>query len=309
MRSTRRLPAAALAFAILAACTSGASPASPTTTSTTPISATAPTTGTAPKPETSETTSTSTTLPNPAAEPNQDILTVVPGVLTVGTESLVPPWYVGSTPESVTAGFEYDLAKALAARLGVSSVRVIVTPLVSLLSGQDCRCDLMLSEVLVTDDRARRADLTEPYLTVDQAVLVRTGVSMANIAEGRSFRWGVAMKNAAGLDVITKRIKPTTAPDVLVDESDGIKRVADGRLDAMILQTPSALAAAAANPGLVVAGQLRTGELYAGALALGSPNTAALNDAIGNMRDDGTIALFLRQYFGMNPADVPEIPS
>jgi ABC-type amino acid transport substrate-binding protein len=77
----------------------------------------------------------------------------------------------------------------------------------------------------------------------------------------------------------------------------------------MITQTPTALAAAANNPALTVAGQMRTGELFAGALALGSPNTAALNDAIRTMRDDGTIALFLRQYFGGNPADVPEIPS
>jgi ABC-type amino acid transport substrate-binding protein len=283
----------ALVFVVLIGCTSGASPAAQPA---------APALDPAKPP-------TSTTLPSAAAEPNQDILTLVPGVLTVGTEALVPPWYVGSTPTTVTAGFEFDLAKALAARLGVPSVRVVITPLVTLLSGQDCACDLMLSEVLVTDNRARNADLTEPYLTVDQAVLVRTGESMTNVADGRSFRWGVALKNSAGLDVLQKRIKPVTAPEMLVDENDGIQRVADGRLDAMIMETPTALAAAASNPGLAVAGQLRTGELYAGALALGSPNTAALNDAIGNMRDDGTIALFLRQYFGMNPADVPEIPS
>ena len=57
--------------------------------------------------------------------------------------------------------------------MGVPRSASCVTPLVTLLSGQDCRCDLMLSEVLVTDNRARHADLTEPYLTVDQAVLVR----------------------------------------------------------------------------------------------------------------------------------------
>jgi ABC-type amino acid transport substrate-binding protein len=289
------VPAVALAAVLFAACTSNGSHAAPTSTTISAADPSAPT--------------TSTTLPAADAEPNQDILTIVPGVLTVGTESLTPPWFVGSSPATVTSGFEYDLAKALAARLRVSSVRVVLTPLVSLLGGEDCRCDLMLSEVLVTDARARHADLTEPYLTVDQAVLVRQGVTMSSVAEGRSFRWGVAMKNSAGIDVISKRIKPITAPQLLVDENDGVQRVADGRLDALLLQTPTALAAAANNASLSVAGQLRTGELIAGALALGSPNTAALNDAIGNMRDDGTIALFLRQYFGMNPADVPEIPS
>lgn len=233
----------------------------------------------------------------------------MPGVLTVGVEQLRSPWYNSTDPTTVTAGFEFDIAKALAARLRVSSVKVVTTPLVRLLSGEDCGCDLMLNEVVATDSRARRADLTEPYLTVDQAVLVRTGTVMPSVADGRAFRWGVAMSNSAGIDVLDKRIQPTTPPDVVVDEDTGIQAVADGRLDAMMLPTPTALEAAAENPALAVAGQLRTGELYAAVLALGSPNTAALNDAIRAMRDDGTIALFLRQYFGMNPADVPEIPS
>jgi ABC-type amino acid transport substrate-binding protein len=305
----RRVSLIACAVTMFIGCTSSGSPAPPSTTTTPPdASASVSTTTTPPVADVSVSTTT-TTLPDPEAEPNQDIRTLVPGVLTIGAEALVPPWYIGASGPAVTGGFEYDLAKALAARLRVSSVRVVVTPLVDMLSGQGCACDLMLSQVVVTDGRARRADLTEPYLTVDQAVLVRQNTAMATVKDGQSFRWGVAMKNSAGLDVITNRIKPTTPPSMLVDEDEGIRRVAEGRLDAMILQTPTALATAAANPTLAVAGQLRTGELYAGVLALGSPNTAALNEAIGNMRDDGTIALFLRQYFGMNPADVPEIPS
>lgn len=294
----RRLRAIAVVATTLAICTSctsggtGAAPASSTVATAQP-----------------GTVSTTTTLPDTAVESTQDVRTVVPGVLTVGTESLTPPWYIGSTPATVTSGFEFDVAKALAARLHVPSVSVVVTPLVRMLSGADCGCDLMLSEVVVTDGRARDADLTEPYLTVDQAVLVRAGTSMSSVDEGRPFRWGVALQNSAGLNVIEQRIRPVAPPDVLVDEKDGIQRVADGRLDAMIVQTPTALAAAAANPALSVAGQLRTGELFAAVLTLGSPNTAALNGAIGDMRDDGTIAFFLRHYFGQNPADVPEIPS
>ena len=138
--------------------------------------------------------STATTLPDQSSEPDQAILTRVPGVLTVGTEQLAAPWYIGSTPDTVTSGFEYDVAKALASRLHVPAVRVVLRPLVTLLSGDDCGCDLMLSEVLVTDARARDADLTEPYLTVDQAVLVRQGVTMSTVDEGRAYRWGVALE-------------------------------------------------------------------------------------------------------------------
>jgi len=234
---------------------------------------------------------------------------MIPGVLTVATERLTAPWYNSTDPATVTGGFEYDLAKALAARLRVSRVQLVVRPLVTVLSGEDCGCDIVLSEVAATDQRARRADLTEPYLIVDQAVLVRQGTSMTSITAGRSFRWGVALDNGEGLDLLAKRVQPIREPAIFVDPDDAIRLLVEGRIDAVMMPTPNALEAVAENPSLGVAGQLRTGEPIAAVLTLGSPNTAAFNDAIRDMRDDGTIALFLRTYFGMNPADVPEIPS
>src|SRR5581483_4327371 len=255
------------------------------------------------------TSSTPTTAPPPA---DNGLVTIQPGVLTVGTESVTAPWYTAtdsSDPTTINGGFEYDLARSIAARLGLSSVRIVVTPLVDVLSAQACACDVMFDEILVTDNRARRADFTEPYLTVDQGVLVRKGTTLSTVVEGRQLRWGVALENASGLDLLTKRIKPNVAPQVVVDQQDALARLEDGRLDAVLLPTPDALARAEVDTSVTVAGQLRTSDLYAGVLALGSPNTALLNDAIRDMRDDGTIALFLRHYFGVDPSDVPVIPS
>jgi ABC-type amino acid transport substrate-binding protein len=128
------------------------------------------------------------------------------------------------------------------------------------------------------------------------------------VAAAAALRWAVALRNPTGLEVIRNRVKPTTEPKVVVNTADGIRLLAEGRVDALMLETPDALVVAEANPALAVAGQFRTGEQYALALSLGSPNTALINDVIREMRNDGTVDLLLRAYFGVEPANVPAIP-
>jgi len=272
-------------------------------------------------PATTTSTSTSTTLPasdsgattSTSVEPttlggNEGFQTRKPGTLVIGTERLSPPWYLGATADVVTGGFEFDLGRELASRLGVGSVKVVQSSLVVLMTGQDCKCDVMIGGITITDGRARTLDLSEPYLAADQGVVMRTGATIASASEGAALRWGVTVRNTTGQDVIKSRVKPAVAPELFVNEDEALRRVADGRLDALMLDTPDALAIALADPRFVVAGQFRTGELDAVALSLGSPNTAIINEVIRDMRNDGTIDRLLRLYLGIEPANVRPIP-
>ena len=252
---------------------------------------------------------TSTTVEPTTLGGSEGFQTRKPGVLVVGTERLVPPWYIHTTPSEVTAGLEYDLARQLAARLGVPTVKVVATSLVLLMTGQDCKCDIMMSGITVTDGRARTIDLSEPYLTADQGVLMRAGTTISNASEAAAVRWGVALSNTTGQEVLKNRIKPTTSPRLVVNDDDAMRMVADGRIDALLLDTPDALAAALGDPRLAVVGQFRTGELIAIGLSVGSPNTALINEVIRDLRNDGTIDRLSRAYFGIEPANVPSIPS
>jgi ABC-type amino acid transport substrate-binding protein len=267
----------------------------------------APTTTTTVPPASDSGSTTTTTEPTTLGG-SEGFQTRKPGTLVVGTERLTAPWYVSPGSGLITGGFEYDLAKELGARLGLPTTTVVSTSLVLLMTGQDCKCDIMLSGITVTDGRARTIDLSEPYLTADQGVLMRVGTTISSVADAAAMRWGVTLRNLTGQDVINSRIKPTTPPLVVVNDDEAIRRVADGRLDAMLLDTPDALAVTLADPRFVVAGQFRTGELFAVALTLGSPNTALINDIIRDMRNDGTIDRLLRVYLGIEPANVPAIP-
>ena len=230
-------------------------------------------------------------------------------MLIVGTERLGAPWYIGPDADRVSGGFEFDVAAELARRLGVPAVKVVTTSLVLMMGGQDCKCDIMLSGITITDSRARTLDLSEPYLSADQGVLVRKGTSLTTPTTAAALRWGIALHNSTGLDLLQTHVKPTVEPAVVVNEDEAVQRLVRGGVDAVLMDTPEAIAIANANPGLAVAGQFKTGEQYTVALSLGSPNTAIVNDAMRDMRGDGTIDTLLRAYFGIDPSKLPALSS
>ena len=277
------------------ACTS----ASPAPTPTTP--AASPTTITAP--------GATTTTTAPAGNAPSGLRTRSQDALIVGTERLEPPWYIGPSAAAVSGGFEYDVAAELARRLGVPSIKVVSTSLVLMMGGQDCQCDIMLSGITITDARARTLDLSEPYLSADQGVLVRKGTVVTTPAETAALHWGVSLRNSTGLDLLQTRVKPRLEPVVSVNDDESVRRLKDSKVDGVLMDTPEAIAIANANPELTVAGQYKTGEQYTIALPLGSPSTALVNDTIRDMRDDGTIDTLLRAYLGIDPSKLPSLSS
>jgi len=287
----------AIAVTIVTAACSSAEPAPNTTTTATTLPASAAS-GTG--------TTTTTTEANNGAE---GFRTRTPGVLVVGTERLTSPWYTGPSPGEITGGLEYRLGQEIGARLGAPVVKVVSTSLVLMMTGQDCKCDVIISGVTITDSLARTLDLTEPYLDADQALVVRRGTSVTSLTAAASLRLAAAVHNPSGLDAIRTQIKPAIDPAVVADDDEALRRVADGRLDGFVLDAPSALALAVADPSFAVAGKIRTDEQLAVALNLGSPNTAFVNAVIRDMRDDGTIGNLLTSYLGERPADLPFLPA
>ena len=86
--------------------------------------------------------------------------------------------------------------------------------------------------------------------------------------------------------------------------------VAAGQIDAAIADTAIVLAFAKQSAGaLEVAGQYKTGEQYGALYPKGSPNAAAVNQIIEQLRSDGTLdklsQTWLGPAFGGDPAKVP----
>jgi polar amino acid transport system substrate-binding protein len=230
------------------------------------------------------------------------------GVLTVGTELPAPPFWIGDDYDSIEGGFEVDLSRAIAERLGLDDVEFVEMPFAGLVAGQECPCDIDFSQVTITDERAEVVDFTEPYFDADQGVLAAPGVTVETAEEAKAIQWG-AQINTTGADFVTNTIQPDSELQVYNTTVDAFTALTAGQIDAVLLDVPIVLGAV--NEGQVgeaqVIAQFKTGEQYGGVVAKDSPNTAVFDEVIVELKDEGVIGDLLEEYFGADPGEIPVI--
>ena len=220
------------------------------------------------------------------------------GVLTVATELPAPPFWIGNDYDSLTGGFEVDLAKEMAKRLNLGSVKFVEMPFTGLVAGQQCPCDIDFSQVTITPDRAKVVQFTEPYFDANQGVLVKKGTKVGSLAEAKNIKWG-AQLNTTGAAYIADTIQPTTEARLFDRTVDAFTALSAGQIQAVLLDTPIVLGAVKEKqiPDGEVVGQFKTGEQYGAVVNKGSPNLNAFNTVIKSLKSDGYIEQLLKKYF------------
>jgi polar amino acid transport system substrate-binding protein len=233
---------------------------------------------------------------------------VTTGTLTVGTELPAPPFWIGKDYDSITGGYEVDLAKQIAQRLNIANVKFVEMPFAGLVAGQRCKCDIDFSQVTITPDRSKVVQFTVPYFEANQGVLAKKGTTVSSMADAKKLRWG-AQTNTTGAAYIADNIKPSTEPKIYNTTTDAFTALNAGQIDAVLLDTPIVLGAVKAGQiknGEVV-GQFKTGEQYGAVLNKGSPNLAAINNVINSLKSEGFTNQLFQKYFGADPTSVPTI--
>ncbi len=113
-----------------------------------------------------------TNAQTPTVTPPNDLLT--PGTLTVGSDTTYPPQEYIDTTTHQAAGFDIDLIKAVAARMGLKT-DVVTTSFDTIINSLVAkRFDVVMSAVSVTPDREKKVDFV-PYFNAGESLLVQTG--------------------------------------------------------------------------------------------------------------------------------------
>ena len=232
---------------------------------------------------------------------------VTDGTLTVGTELPAPPFWIGEDYDSLTGGFEVDLAKELAKRLGLATTKFVEMPFAGLVAGQQCDCDIDFSQVTITPDRAKVVQFTEPYFDANQGILVKKGTKVTSLADAKNLKWGGQI-NTTGVAYIADTIKPTTEARLFDRTVDAFAALSAGQIQAVLLDTPIVLGAVKEKqvPNGEVVGQFKTGEQYGGVVNKGSPNLDAFNTVLRALKSEGFIDQLLQKYFS-DQVSVPVI--
>jgi polar amino acid transport system substrate-binding protein len=223
--------------------------------------------------------------------------------LTVATAQIPDPGFWAGTPAHPTGGFEYGLARALAARLGLSRVSVRIVPFGRLISGDLQGADVALSDITVTAERSRHVDFSTPYLPAPPSILVRPGTEVPDVDSAQGLRWAV-QSGTTLQDALEDEIEPSRAPLILEHQREVLAALGARRVQAVMLDLPVALAYARQSPGAyAVAAQLPSEAELAAALPRGSGNLEAVDSAMRAFKADGTIERLGRRWLA---TDLPE---
>jgi polar amino acid transport system substrate-binding protein len=228
----------------------------------------------------------------------EDLGLVQEGQLLVGTDTPFPPFEIGQPPE--ISGYDIEVMDAIAEKLGLEA------------SYQDTGFDTIFRDVAngqfdtaaaastITPERQQKVNFTDPYYEAQQALLVPEGSDIASVAD----LGGVIVGAQDGTTGETYANDETDAAEVrgFPEGPDAVAALTTGQVEAVIIDQPVALDAVEKQGGAEIIEEIPTNELYGFAVA--PDNTAlldAMNQALSEIKDDGTLAELYQKYFKVDP--------
>jgi ABC-type amino acid transport substrate-binding protein len=182
-------------------------------------------------------------------------------------------------------GYDVDLARAVAGRLGLRAefVPVGFDALYSaLVSGQ---ADLVASGLPYAPEEGQRARFSSFYFDAGQVLLVPAGSPVASAADLAGLRVGVALGSDA--DALARRMGGIDLRSSYDEPGQAIAELRAGRLEAVICDNVSALAAAQSAPGLRIAAALSSEPYVLAMPAAAFQLQAEVNRALDELRAEG----------------------
>lgn len=233
-----------------------------------------------------------------------------PTELVVGLALGDPVMQAGAVREGgvvvLARGFEVDVARQLARRLGIPRVRfVYVHPASRLVAAQQRPWHITIAAIRPGRPAAANADLSEAYLVTDQAVVLRRGIApLTALAELRT-RITCARRGSDGARAIGASVTPGTAPILPASDERLFQLVQTGVCDAALVDADGVGRFVAGRGVLLgpVRARVESGRGYVVAVTRGGPVALAEVDrALRRMRVDGTLHRLARQWLGIDPS-------
>lgn len=230
------------------------------------------------------------------------------GKMIVATEGAWAPWTYHDESGALV-GFDVDVARAIAAKLGVEA-EFVESEWDGLFAGMDAkRYDIVANGVEVTEERGQKYDFTVPYGYIRTALVVRgdndeiasfedldgkrTANSIASTYMTLAESYGAVAVGVDTLDqtieqVITGRVDATLNAEVSV--YDYLRVHPDANIKIVALTDEASL----------VSIPMRKGEDSAALLE-------AVNKAIEELAAEGELSRISEQYFGSDISKAPEV--
>lgn len=230
--------------------------------------------------------------------------------LSVGFVALGPRTYRGNTPGKVNAGFEYCMHANIAWRAGLENIRLVRVDFAQLVVGRLKGFDVASDNIYIKPEREAKVDFSIPYGDSYTGILARTDKPPTK-ATLKDLVFGVTL-GSVQQRYLDEVLKPTQQYRTFDDPPTAFAALRAGQLDAVMLDLPVVLPAAAASNGqMKVYAQVEVGGIVGIVMPQGTPNRQAINKMVRQMRANGTLKALERQYYfraygGVDPDKLPD---
>ena len=221
------------------------------------------------------------------------------GAVVIATEGAWAPWTYHDFDTDELVGFDVEVARAIAAQLGVAA-DFRECPWESIFMGIDSKMyDITANGVEATEDRGEKYDFTVPYAYLRTALIVRTDNEDIH---GFNDLKGKKTANSAGSTYAMMAEDYGATTDTVSTLAQTLDLVLAGRVDATLNAELSFVDYMKEHPEaeLKVVALSEEASLVAIPVRKGQENEAflnALNDAIVDLRNDGTLRTISEKYF------------
>lgn len=234
------------------------------------------------------------------------------GTLRVAVLADFPPWGVQNASGDFE-GYEIDVAKALAAAMGVELELVSADGTSRLPLLETDRADVNLSAWTATDERALAVGYTIPYAAAGASVLYKDADPISDYADLAGKR--VAVARGSTNDTIMTEEFPDTEVIRFETIADAIAALKAGKVDATVEGEATVAAEAEKNAELekIDAAPLNPSLISMGVLPSDQVWLNYLNNFIRNLNSSGTNDELHRKWFGVPLSELiaytPESPA
>lgn len=253
------------------------------------------------------TASASATPKSTNATASEDLLASIKksGKIKIGLMGTYAPYNFLNDKHEVD-GFDADVAKEVAKRLGVQA-DFITGEFSGLIEGlQTSKYDALVSQVTITDDRKKTMDFSMPYIKNSVSVIVKSdNTSVKGIEDFKGKKIGVGL-GTNDETYLRNEVLPKVGTFDIVTYNDVITSLTDlnaGRIDATINNVFAIQPLVEKNHFKIKTVGTSVKDDFAG-IAIRKNNAellSALNNALTEMKSDGTFKQIFQKWFKVDP--------
>jgi ABC-type amino acid transport substrate-binding protein/ketosteroid isomerase-like protein len=226
---------------------------------------------------------------------------IEPDVLTIGVDASAPPPLHSDPNAPNFEGFEVDLTKGSAARLGLSVKYIGALWSESIAALQVGKVDMICTAVTITEARRMIVDFSQPYLDIQLAVVVREGSRIRALKDLDGQPIGVRVATSAQ-EFLSGHVHRELIRTFDMN-AEAYRALAAGEIAAVLDDSPIAQSFAKSVHGLTFAGTISGTEAQYG-MVVKKGNTRlrqAVNEVLAEMQADGSYA----RYYNRSEVTMP----